>query len=228
MLRHTIGASLTISKQEIQAIYQRQAKRYNAALQLYRLIGLRLEAYRLRAVELLRLKRGECVVDLACGTGLSFPLLVDRIGPEGRLIGVDLSSGMLERAQERVEGSGWKNVELVQSDMAAYHFPERVDAVLSVGALGYVPEYNRVIERVREALVPGGRLVILDGKRPERWPFWMLKVFVWLFRPYGLTLDYFDGHPWESVARFFVETAFEEMYWGAMYISSGTAPSSAT
>lgn len=96
MRRHTIGASLTISKQEIQAIYQRQAKRFDAALQLYRLIGLRLEAYRLRAVELLHLKRGDCVVDLACGTGLSFPLLVDRIGPEGRLIGVDLSSGMLE------------------------------------------------------------------------------------------------------------------------------------
>ncbi len=122
-----------------------------------------IEAYRLRAVELLRLKRGDCVVDLACGTGLSFPLIVDRIGSEGRLIGVDLSPGMLACTRELVERSGWKNVDLVQSDMAAYHYPERVNAVLTVGALGYVPEYDRVIEGARHALVPGGRLVIIGG-----------------------------------------------------------------
>ncbi len=218
---------MAISKQEVHGIYQRHAKRYDFALQLYRLTGLRLEAYRLHAVELLRLKRGDCVVDLACGTGLSFPLIMDRIGPEGRLIGVDLSSGMLERAGERVRRSGWNNVELVESDIVAYQFPERVNAVLSVGALGYVPESDRVIEKARKALVPGGRLVVIDGKRPERWPLWMLKVFVWLFRPFGLTFDYFGGHPWESVSRFFVETAFEEMYGGAINVSSGTAPSSA-
>ena len=158
---------MAISKREVRAIYQRHAKRYDFALQLYRLIGLRIEVYRLRAVELLRLKRGDCVVDLACGTGLSFPLIVDRIGSEGRLIGVDLSPGMLACARERVERSGWKNVDLVQSDMAAYHYAERVNAVLTVGALGYVPEYDRVIEGARHALVPGGRLVILDGKWPD-------------------------------------------------------------
>ncbi|MFQ5991904.1 MAG: class I SAM-dependent methyltransferase [Nitrospiraceae bacterium] len=218
---------MAISKQEVSAIYQPHAKRYDFALQLYRLIGSRIEAYRLRAVELLRLKHGDCVVDLACGTGLSFPLILDRIGSEGRLIGVDLSPGMLACARERVDCAGWKNVELVPSDMATYHYPERVNAVLTVGALGYVPEYEHVIERAKHALVPGGRLVILDGKWPERWPFWLLKVFVWLFRPFGLTLDYFDSHPWESVARLFVETAFEEMYGGAIYVSSGTVPSSA-
>lgn len=218
---------MAISTQEIQSIYTRQAKRYDVALQLYRLIGLRIKAYRIHAIELLRLRRGDCVVDLACGTGLSFPLLVERIGPEGRLIGVDLSPGMLECAKERIERSGWNNVELIQSDMAGYPFPEHVNAVLSIGAFGYVPEYNRVIERAKHALVPGGRLVIADGKRPERWPFWVVNVFVWFFRPFGFTVEYFDRRPWESVERLFEETAFEERYGGALYISSGTAPSSA-
>jgi demethylmenaquinone methyltransferase/2-methoxy-6-polyprenyl-1,4-benzoquinol methylase len=79
------------STQDIKAKYRRQANRYDFAVQLYRLLGLRIKAYRLRAVDLLRLKRGDCVVDLGCGTGLNFDLLVERIGPEGRLIGVDLS-----------------------------------------------------------------------------------------------------------------------------------------
>ena len=92
-----------ISTQDIKAKYRRQAKRYDFAVQLYRLLGLRIKAYRLRAVELLRLKRGDCVVDLGCGTGLNFDFLTERIGPEGRLIGVDISPEMLAGARERAE-----------------------------------------------------------------------------------------------------------------------------
>ena len=117
-------------------------------------------------------------------------------------------------------------MELVQSDIAAYDFPQGVNGVLSTGAFGFVPAYERVIKRALHALAPRGRLVILDCKQPEHWPFWLLKLFVWVSRPFGLTFDYFDGHPWESVERFFEETALEEMYGGLVYISSGTAPSS--
>jgi demethylmenaquinone methyltransferase/2-methoxy-6-polyprenyl-1,4-benzoquinol methylase len=213
-----------LSTQEIQNKYQRQAKHYDFSVQLYRLIGLRIEAYRLRAVQLLHLQRGDFVVELGCGTGLNFPHLVERIGSEGRLIGVDLTSEMLECAQERVERSGWTNVELVQSDIATYDFPEVINGVLSTGTFGYVTEYERVIEKASHALVPGGRLVIMDGKRSERCPLWLFKLFVWLSRPFGVTPDYFDGHPcWESVERFFKEAELEEMYGGLMYISSGTA-----
>ena len=64
----------------------------------------------------------------------------------------------------------------------------------------------------------------MDGQRPERWPLWLLKLFVRYGRPFGLTRDSLDKHPWESVERYFLETASEEMYGGMAYISSGTAP----
>ena len=214
-----------LAKQEIQAAYQRQAKHYDVAVQLYRLLGLRIEAYRSRAVELLRLKRGDCVVDLGCGTGLNFPHVIEQIGSQGRLVGVDLSPKMLARARERADRAGWDNIELVQSDMAAYVFPQGINGVLSTGAFGYVPEYERVIERASQALVPGGQLVIVDGKRPEHWPSWLLTLFVWVSRPFGLTFDYLDAQPWESVERVFEQTALEQMYGGLLYMSSGTAPS---
>jgi demethylmenaquinone methyltransferase/2-methoxy-6-polyprenyl-1,4-benzoquinol methylase len=205
--------------------YRKHAKHYDFALKLYRCIGLRHEAYLSRAIELLHLQQGDSVIDLGCGTGLSFPRLIEQIGPEGRLIGVDLTLEMLESAKQRIKQSDWNNIELIQSDIANFDFPEGVKAVLSVGAFGYIANYDQVIEKASQTLIPGGRIVILDGKMPEHWPLWLFKIFVWFFRPFQLNLDYFTGHPWESVERFFEEATLEELYGGLMYISSGTAPS---
>ncbi len=218
---------MVLSKQEIQDRYQSGAKYYDLVVRLYRLIGLRCEVYRSRAVKLLHLQRGDYVVDLGCGTGLNFPPIIEQIGPEGRLIGVDIAPKMLACARKRVERTGWKNVELIQSDIATYEFPEGINKVLSTGVFGYLDEYDSLIEAVSHALAPGGRLVIMDGKQSERWPLWLTKLFWRLARPFGVTLDYFDHHPWESVERYFQDTALEQMYGGGIYISSGTAPSSA-
>lgn len=131
---------------------------------------------------------------------------------------------MLACARERVERAGWTHVELVQSDRATYDPPAGVNAVLSTGALGYVPEFDLVIEKAKQALVPGGRLVIWDLKRPERWPSWLITLyFAWLGRPFGVSPDYVATHPWESVERYFKDTEFEQRYAGAVYVSSGTA-----
>ena len=106
---------------------------------------------------------------------------------------------MLACARKRVERAGWKNVGLVQSDIVAYTFPEGVNGVLSTGLFGYIADCDRVIEAASQALVPRGRLVILDGKRPERLPSWVFHLIVWLSRSFGVTSDYFDKRTWESV-----------------------------
>ena len=174
-------------------------------------------------MELLRLKRGDCVVDLGCGTGLSFPLLLQEIGPEGQLIGVDVSAAMLGCARERIERSHWNNVHLVHGDIVEYNFPESVNAALSIGVFGYISERDRVMERIAHTLVPGGRVVIVDGKQPDRWPQWLFKLFVCFSSRFGVTEEYFDGRTWEPVERFFQDTTFEEVYGGLLFISSGMA-----
>jgi demethylmenaquinone methyltransferase/2-methoxy-6-polyprenyl-1,4-benzoquinol methylase len=214
---------MVLSNQDIKEAYDRQAHRYDFATGLYRLLGLNAKAYRERAVQRLRLEPGDCVVELGCGTGLSFPLIMEAIGPEGRLIGVDLSPGMLEHARQKVARAGWTNVELVQANMAAYEFPEDVNAVLSVGAFGYVTQYDQVIHAAADALLPGGRIVILDGKQADGMSSWWFKAILWLSRPFGVTLDYGDQRVWESVERHFREPTFEQVYGGMLYLSSGTA-----
>ena len=216
---------MRLSLQEIRQVYDLHAIHYDLALKLYRLIGLNAAAYRARAVELLQFSHGDSVVDLGCGTGLSFPLLLDKIGPEGRLIGVDLSDEMLTRAARRAEDSGWDNVELVNEDIATFEYPHPLSGIIAVGSFGYITDLEAVIEKAARALTPDGRMVILDGKLPESWPSWLINAFIWLFRPFQLNLEYFSGHPWEVVPHFFPDVTFEQRYAGLMYISAGTAPS---
>jgi demethylmenaquinone methyltransferase/2-methoxy-6-polyprenyl-1,4-benzoquinol methylase len=163
-------------------------------------------------------------VELGCGTGLNFPLLQEKVGPEGGIIGVDLTDAMLDRARHRVDRVGWRNVELVQSDAAAFSFPHGMNGVLSTFALTLVPEYDDVIRNATRALVAGGRMVVLDLKRPEGWPEWLVRLGVWLTRPFGVTLEMAERHPWESMARHLTGTRMHELYGGFAYLSVGEAP----
>lgn len=213
---------MSLSKQEVRSRYQISARYYDFALKLYGLLGIRKE-YRARAIMLLKLRPGDTIVELGCGTGINFSLIMDQVGPEGRLIGVDISSKMLSCAKERVKREGWANVELVEGDIANYVFPNGTKGVLATGVMGYLDDCDRVIKAISQSLRRGGRIAIMDGKRPARMPSWFFNFFVWASRPFGVTKEYFDNHAWESVERYFQNTTFEQLYGGMLFISSGTA-----
>jgi demethylmenaquinone methyltransferase/2-methoxy-6-polyprenyl-1,4-benzoquinol methylase len=142
------GDDMASEGSAIRQLYRRRAKRYDAVTWIYPLFGVRMARFRSRAAEALRLKPGDTVVELGCGTGLNFGILQDRIGPNGSLIGVDLTDAMLSRARQRVAEAGWGNVELVEADLAEYAVPQGADAVLSTFAMTLVPEYDAVIKGV--------------------------------------------------------------------------------
>ncbi len=75
---------------------------------------------------------------------------------------------MLDEARKRVKEYGWKNVELVLSDVAEYNVPNDVDGIIGLGALTYSPEYDQVTKNGFEGLKPGKRFVIFDTKKSER------------------------------------------------------------
>jgi demethylmenaquinone methyltransferase/2-methoxy-6-polyprenyl-1,4-benzoquinol methylase len=78
----------------------------------------------------LRLGPRDVVLDVGCGTGQAFPVLEEAIGPEGRLIGIDLSAAMLARAAERIERDGWRNVTLIESSVEEALVPVTADGAL--------------------------------------------------------------------------------------------------
>ena len=150
---------------------------------LYDLLSFERSVYRagrMAAIDLLGLRAGDRVLDLACGTGLSFAPLIDRIGPTGSLVGVDASPQMLARARERVRGGGWHNVRLVLADAgadagAALPPPDHrwcdqpVDAVLISYALSVIPAWQPAWRNALAALRPGGQAAVVDLALPHGW-----------------------------------------------------------
>ena len=96
-----IKSSFT-TPEEVNEVYGRRARFFDWTVNAYYLIGFRWWVYRRRAIAALELQPGATIVEIGCGTGLNFRLLQESIGLSGRLIGVDLSTDMLEQARQRV------------------------------------------------------------------------------------------------------------------------------
>ena len=206
--------------------YRKKAKHYDVTSRLYPAPGYPQRAQRLRAVRALGLRAGDSVVDVACGTGLNFPLIEKVIGPGGRIVGVDLTDAMLAHAQDRVEANGWSNVSLVQADAAGFGFPAEVDAILSTYALSQVPECAEVIAHGAAALCGGGRWVVLDLKVPGRTPGWLAQLGTAAVRPFASIDEWIMRRPWEVIRAAMQEeladVSWTELCFGTAFLAAGS------
>src|SRR3972149_632357 len=100
-----------VNTERIKLKYRRNARFYDLLVRPLPLF----ERLRRKAVARLRPRPGETVVDLGCGTGLSFELLEHGVGPQGRIIGVEITPEMLAKAREKVARHGWSNVTLIEA-----------------------------------------------------------------------------------------------------------------
>ncbi len=212
---------MALGKDAVRDLYRARAKSYDMTANFYYLIGFREAKYRKMAVSALCIEPGDTAIEIGCGTGLNFRYILQSIGKAGQLVGIDLTDAMLEKAKSRVEKNSWKNVRLVQTDAAKYAFASGINGIYSTFALTLIPEYEAVIERASHALADTGRLVILDFKKPERWPLWIIKLGVAIGKPFGVSLDLAERKPWEVMKKYFRTVTVTEIFGGFVYIAVG-------
>jgi ubiquinone/menaquinone biosynthesis C-methylase UbiE len=207
--------------------YRKKAKHYDIVSRLYPVPGYPQLSQRRKAVRALGLRPGDTVIDMACGTGLNFSLIQQAIGPDGRLIGVDLTDAMLAVAQQRIESNGWGNVSLVQSDAAKFSYPTEIDGILSTYAMSHVPEAANAIAHGAAALSRGGRWAVLDLKVPDDVPRWLAQLGIALGRPLGSIDEWVGRRPWEGLRAAMndqlADLSWTELFFGTAFLAAGSA-----
>lgn len=124
---------------------------------------------RQRIVALAGLRRGDCVLDVGCGTGTMATMMAERVGAEGQVVGIDLSPRMIEIARRKATTAQLTFLHASAEDIP---FPdEHFHAVTITYALHEMPRAARrnTLNEIHRVLKPGGRLVAVDYYEPRRW-----------------------------------------------------------
>jgi ubiquinone/menaquinone biosynthesis C-methylase UbiE len=171
------------------------------------------------AVERLELGPAQTVIDVACGTGLNFPLVEERIGPEGKIIGIDLSPEMLGVASRRVESAGWRNVELIEASVDQAHLRELANAALFSFTHDVLQSPEAVANVVRH-LRPEARVSSVGAKNAARWNFPVNFAVRRAARPYVTTFEGLE-RPWHELERYTDGMKHHSLALGGAYVAWG-------
>lgn len=197
------------------AQYRARARVYDLELALF-------EPLRRLALERLATQRGEAVIDVACGTGLSLAALATAVGPHGRVIGIEQSPEMIARARTRVAARRLRRVELVEAPVERARFAGRADAALCHFTHDVLQRADAVANLL-DHLRPGARIVCTGLVWAPRWaPAVNAAVLLGALR--STTTLAGLARPWALLEARIGPMASERYLLGGVYLAHGSVP----
>lgn len=177
---------------------------------------------RKKAVDSLQLSNGGRVLDVGCGTGGSFPYLVEAVGTSGEILGIEISSGVAAVAQKRIGSNGWENVQVVVADARTVAVTGSFDAMVMFGAPDIYAS-KEALANLFPLLKNGGRFVAFGAKLSHRK---LGKLLNPLFRTLmKLSFDstpQLSGRPWSLLQEQAHDLQVKEYFGGALFMVFGS------
>ncbi len=120
-------------------------------------------------------KEGDIVLDLGCGTGLDLLLAAEKVGPKGKVIGVDMNEDMLKKAKENIDVSEYRNIELRKGMIESLPIESgSIDWVISNCVINLSSDKEQAFKEIARVLKPNGQIHISDIVS-ENMPWWVKK-----------------------------------------------------
>lgn len=192
--------------------YRQRAGIYDLEMALW-------EPIRREAVALLGLRQGDKVLDVGCGTGLSFGPMVSALGDQGRIFGIEQSPEMIEKARERVAHYRWDQVALLCSPVAEAPIPVMADAAL-FHFTHDILQQPMAIAQVMRHLKPGARVVASGIKWAGPWN-WTTNLFVLPAALHSVSSLAGLEKPWRQLAWHLPRLDLQTWLNDGVYIASG-------
>ena len=201
------------ARQQALQQYRTRAKHYDSELAPF-------EPLRREAIGRLNLRPGQTVLDVGCGTGLSFEPLLDRLGPRGHVVGIEQCPEMMARAQQRLHDRRARQVRLVQAPVEEAQWSGQADAAL----LHFTHDILRrpaALDVVLSHLAPGARVVATGLQWAAPW-VWPVNLFVLGAALYSVSSLNGLAQPWSDLARRLDNFEMHPTWLGSIFIASGT------
>ena len=158
--------------------------------------------YRNMALESLNIKRGETVLEIGFGTGHSLKRIAESVGEDGKVYGIDISSGMLEVSKQRLEEAGLLDrVKLQCEDVLKKPYKDnKFDAVFMsfVLELFDTPEIPKVLAEIKRVLKPNGRLGVVSMSKEDEDSI-LLRLYEWTHKIFPQYVDCRPIHVEQSI-----------------------------
>ena len=197
-----------------QPAYTEDARSYDRMTGAY-------QGFRRTIVDALPVRPGQVVLDVGSGTGLCFGLLLEKVGPEGSVVGIEESPEMVAVALKRIEQEGWRNATVVQSRAEDAEIALTADAALFC-AVHDILQSRNALRNVMNHLRPGAWVAAGGGKWAAPWMLAVNLPVMILHAPYVRSFEGFH-RPWSHLEQLLEDGHVRELGLGSGFILTGRA-----